>query len=263
LNQFNYASASTEINKLVKEANIDQFNPNYTSREYVVAVRRYLRNNLINKYLDDMKQLFYKSYSIEQMLLSCSFQNKKCYMDEFMYYYDFTYGLCFRFNVGKSANGKDLPIKKSGQVGHRNGLQLELYAGHAKFQDEYSIKRGFRVLVFNRSVLYPVADEIGIDLATGQETSIGIRRIFINHLPAPFSNCLPADTTKIDWTQNEVLKYMHDNFIKGQYYWSTDAWDYAGNWTWDWRVAYSQSKCVKLCSQMYLFQECGKYYCLL
>jgi hypothetical protein len=28
-------------------------------------------------------------------------------------------------------------------------------------------------------------------------------------------------------------------------------------------VAYSQSKCVKLCSQMYLFQECGKYYCLL
>jgi hypothetical protein len=176
-----------------------------------------------------------------------------------MFHYDFLYGLCWRFNSGKSLQGKDLPIRNAGLVGWRNGLQLELYAGHAELQDKFSMDRGFRFFVFNRSNVYPVAYDIGVDVATGQSTNIGIKRTIMSHLPAPFSDCLPTDTNKIDWNQNEILQFMYDNFVTGQYYWATNMWDYAGNWTWDWQVAYSQSICVKLCFQKSLFQACGKF----
>jgi hypothetical protein len=143
------------------------------------------------------------------------------------------YGLCWRFNSGKSLQGKSKPIRTSGQVGLMQGLQLELYAGHSQLQNKFSITRGFRFFVFNKSTVYPNAADIGINVATGHATYIGITRTFTNHLPAPYSNCLPVDPTKIEWNQNEVLQFMYDNFVQGQYYWSGDFWNSAGNWTWD------------------------------
>jgi hypothetical protein len=159
--------------------------------------------------------------------------------------------------MGRNLHGNETIIKKSGQVGLANGLQLELYAGFARIQEKFVMKRGFRVLVFNRTNVYPIPGDIGIDVSTGQETSIGITRTFTNHLPAPFSDCLPSDINKIDWNQNEALKFMYENFVTGQYYWNANSWNYAGNWTWNWTVSYSQSICVKLCHQKYLLRKCG------
>jgi hypothetical protein len=161
--------------------------------------------------------------------------------------------------MGRNLHGNTTSIRTSGQVGSKYGLQLELYAGSAQQQEKFVMIRGFRLFVFNRTNVYPVPDDIGIDVSTGQATNIGITRTFTNHLPAPFTNCLPSDITQIDWTQNSILQFMYNNFVTGQYYWSTNMWPYAGNWTWNWTVSYSQSICVKLCFQNYLFQTCGCY----
>jgi hypothetical protein len=175
-----------------------------------------------------------------------------------MFHYDFAYGLCNRFNMGKTLNGTSVPIRSSGQVGFKYGLQLELYAGSAQVQEKFAMTRGFRVLIFNRTNVYPIGQDMSVDVPKGQATNIGIRRIFTNHLPYPYSNCLPSDVSQIKWTQNEVLYFMYENFVSGQYYNTGNFWEEAGNWTWDWTVSYSQSICVKLCFQRHLYLTCGK-----
>jgi hypothetical protein len=251
--------ANAEIYNIISDGTVDQFNPNFTANDYVTRANRHLRSNLLRKYVNNLTALYLIGFYIDEMLLSCTFQNENCSIDDFMPQFDFNYGLCWRFNMGRGLQGKVLPIRTSGQVGWKNGLQLELYTCNSKIQEKFSITRGFRVLVFNKSAMYPIAEDIGIDVSTGQATNIGIRRTITNHLPAPFSNCLPNDVSKINWAKNEVLQFTYDNFVTGQYYWSTSFWDYVGNWTWNWTVNYFQSKCVKLCFQKYLFKNCGCY----
>jgi hypothetical protein len=257
LNHFDYNFAKDDLINITSDTNINQFNPNQTANEFAVNIGQYIRYNLIRKYMNDLSSLYNMDFTINQMILSCTFQSKKCTIYDFMYHYDYMYGLCWRFNSGKSLKGEDLPIKTSGEVGWMHGLQLELYTGNAELQERFAMKRGFRIFVFNKSTVYPIAADIGIDVSTGHETNIGIKRTFKNHMPAPFSNCLSTNATEIDWNQNEALKFMNDNFITGQYYWSGDFLYYAGDWTWNWTVSYSQSKCVKLCYQKSLFQTCG------
>jgi hypothetical protein len=85
--------------------------------------------------------------------------------------------------MGKDVSGNSLQILTSVQEGWRNGLQLELYAGHAQLQEKFKAIRGFRILVFNKSDMYSVAEDFGVDVANGMATNIGIKRTFIFHLP--------------------------------------------------------------------------------
>jgi hypothetical protein len=257
LNKYDFNFAGENVNNFTEDGTVNRSNSNFTANDYVTKTNQYLQSNLIKKFVNDLYQLYYMSNYLDQMLLSCTFQGKNCSFDDFMFHYDYVYGLCWRFNMGRDVYGNITSIKTSGQAGFANGLQLELYAGLAQMQEKFVMKRGFRVLVFNRTNVYPIPGDIGIDVSTGQETSIGITRTFTNHLPAPFSNCLQSDITQIDWNQNDALKFMYDNFVTGQYYWTANAWEYAGDWTWNWTVSYSQSICVKLCFQKYLFQKCG------
>jgi hypothetical protein len=257
LNHFDFNFADSFISNFTNDGTINESNPEYTANDYVTAVNDYFRSNLLKKFLNDTYELVYKEFSIDQLLLSCRFQNKKCTMFDFFYNYDFYYGQCFRFNTGKDIHGNDTRIRKSGQVGWRNGLQLELYAGHARLQEKYAAIRGFRILVFNQSNVYPVGQDFGVDVATGMATNIGIRRTFAYHLPAPYSSCVSSDIAQINWQKNDVLQFMYDHFVQGQYY-------YTGGfmfiWKWNWTVSYSQSICVKMCFQKYLFDKCGKFF---
>jgi hypothetical protein len=201
--------------------------------------------------------LYNNAFLLSQLLLSCRFQKQECNLNHFMFYYDFYYGICHRFNFGRTLRGNVTNIRSSGKVGWRYGLQLELYAGHARVQEKFVANRGFRILIFNRTNVYPIGEDFGVNVPTGQETNIGIKRTFSNHLAAPYSNCFPTDISQIDWSQNEVLQFMHDNFVVGQYYWSTHIYVPAGNWTWNWTVSYTQSICIKMCFQMNLFKTCG------
>jgi hypothetical protein len=260
LNQYDYIVAGKDLSSIANDGIIRELDPIFTAREYATTIGKYLRYNLMNKYLKNLSTLYQRDFSIDQMLISCTFQGKTCSINDFMYHYDFYFGLCWRYNMGRNLKGITVPIRMIGEAGFRNGLQLELYVGHAELQEKYSTRRGFRVLVFNKSTVYPVAEDIGVDVATGMETNIGVRRTFTTHLPAPFSNCLPIDTSQIDWSQNDALNFMFENYVAGQYYSSEGFWTPAGNWTWNWTVSYSQSICIKLCFQKSLFKKCGIFF---
>jgi hypothetical protein len=258
LNQFDFSYAGADLSEFTNDGAISQFNSNYTANDYVTKVSQYVRSNIIRKYLGNLVTLYWNSLDINQMLVSCTFaQTENCSAVDFMFTYDFTYGMCFRFNSGKNLFGNDTGIRTIGQAGWKNGLQLELYAGKAQLQERFVKMRGFRIFVFNRTNVYPVPEDNGIDAATGLATNIGIRRTFTNHLPVPYSNCLTTDITKIDWSRNEALQFMFNHFVDGQYYNTEAGMSMAGVWIWNWTVSYSQSICVKLCFQKYLFQACG------
>jgi hypothetical protein len=258
LNQFDFNFASEAIYNLTNDGTINQYDPTFTADDYVEAVSEYFRFNLMKRNINSLERLYRDNFMLDQMLISCKFLAENCSITDFIMKYDFEYGMCWWFNTGRDLFGNATDVHVSGQVGWLSGLRLELYAGHAQLQEKFSNKRGFRLFVFNRSNVNPIPEDVGIDISTGQCTSIGLRRLVTTHLPYPYSNCLPTDITQINWNQNEVLKFMYDNFVSGQYYSTNYAWDYAGEWTWNWTVSYSQTICVQLCFQKYLLETCGK-----
>lgn len=143
----------------------------------------------------------------------------------------------------------DLKIEYSGRPGWRYGLQLELYAGSADWQEKYIPSRGFRIAVFNKSDKIQTMDEVGLNVPVGFETNVAIKRSFVNHLPAPYGQCLERDIDKVDWNKNDVLKFMYSDFVKDNYF------DNGRN-RWDWTVTYTRSVCLKMCYQLYLWEQC-------
>lgn len=125
-----------------------------------------------------------------------------------------------------------------------------MFAGDSELQDKFITNRGFRILVFNQSEYYQIALDEGVNVATGQETNIAVRRVFLKHLPSPYGNCLNSDNTKIDWNQNDVLAFMYSNFILNNYYDN-------GNFTHNLTLTYTQFVCLKCCFQKFLLSYCG------
>lgn len=59
---------------------------------------------------DSSKQDF--GYSLNQTLITCFFNNQRCNLTDFNWYYSYDYGNCFSFNTGKDSNGKTIDMKK-------------------------------------------------------------------------------------------------------------------------------------------------------
>lgn len=145
-----------------------------------------------------------------------------------------------------------MPYLKLGLVGRRYGFQVELYTLNPLLQEKYAVLHGFRVNVFNQSDPFKVYDDVGIDVAAGQQTNVAIKRTLINHLPSPYTGCLSNQIKEIDWSQNEVLKFMYQHFILNN---TLDEYGFKANW----EITYTQSTCLKLCFQMYLYEQCKCY----
>jgi hypothetical protein len=257
LNAYDQNFNSSLIDSIINDGTINA-SAYETVTQYYDAVNKYFRAQLLKRSLNQEFNMTLLSFDINQMLISCRFNGQSCTKDDFMEYFDFYYGLCYRFNQGRALNGTQLNISTQGLAGQRNGLQLELYVGSAHLQEKYMIKRGFRLLVFNKNDVNQVAQDTGIDVATGMSTNVVVERTFTNHLPAPYGSCLSNDITKVNWNENDVLKFMFENYIDGSYFNTT----FIPAWTserWNWTLTYSQDFCLKMCFQKYLYENCKCY----
>jgi hypothetical protein len=270
--------------KVVQFCNINQYDGNFDSSiilpfvndgtvnasdyptvaSYLARLNDYYRAQLIKGARNGQYSKTNLTFDITQMLVSCRFQDADCTVNDFFQYYDYYYGFCYRFNQGKDLSGNTIAVTKVGQAGIKYGLQLELYAGYASDQEKFMATRGFRVLVFNKSDLNQIAQEVGIEIATGHSTNIAVQRTVSSHLPAPYGDCLPNTddeiATKINWTRNSVLKFMYDHYIDGSYYafLPNPETGHVGP-KWNWTLTYNQFFCLKMCFQKYLYEQCGCY----
>lgn len=229
LNMFDYNYASEIIEPIVRDGTIKS--KNYKSTiEYVEALNDYYRFNLLKKFLnrtDDLGIVY--GFQERQTLISCRFQGEACSYDQMVVVFDYSYGNCIRFNQGLNSTGHVKEILNTGQSGKKFGLQLELYTGNPGLQEKYVVNHGFRVSVFNQSNPYHIHEDSGVDVATGVETNIAISRRFIIHLASPYGDCLDNDVSKIDWNQNDVLNFMYNHFILGNYLNN-------GYFVWNWTI---------------------------
>ena len=170
------------------------------------------------------------AFTLNQILISCRFQNKACYPENFTYFHSFDFGACFSFNSGLNS-----PIQITKQAGEKYGLQLELFAGDPTKQVQNTYLNGFRIIVHNQSVDSFVQED-GQNIPVGRQFSISVQRNFINYLPLPYNDCIEENFN--DFYQNDLIAFIKTFMNK---------------------TIYSQKYCQKVCTQLYAIKKCGCY----
>lgn len=94
-------------------------------------------------------------YRLDEMMISCRFEENDCDLKDWYQFYDFNYGNCFRFNGGitntagyEKNNSSSRLLMHQKASGWRNGLKLELFIG---YNQRFITKNGFRILIHNQS----------------------------------------------------------------------------------------------------------------
>ena len=214
------------------------------SKDYANGFSSLIKANLAKQAIKGTFDSFGAGYNLPDMLMSCFYEANTCNQSNFYQYQDFNYNNCFSFNMGQVNNAGGTsgttptttsPILNANFPGAAKGFQLEMYTGSPDNQ-MYSVNNGLRVVVHNQSIVaFPLDD--GLDIPTGMQTDLIVKRTFYYHLNAPYSNCL---TDPVDYTQNSILQVMLSNYSVGT-------------------VVYKQSYCLKVCLQQYIINNCGCY----
>jgi hypothetical protein len=196
-------------------------NPNLDTLRSNSFVRNAMSNFLnFEKNVDERKKL---SYSLKEILISCTFNKKECDENDFDWFYHFTYGNCFKF-IPSSRHGDETLIP-----GKTYGLSIEMYIGVYHELDAIRDTMGLYLIISNSSDY--INDLDGIFLFGSTENDITVKRKFSELLPHPFSNCQDNFDDASD-----IAKFILAN-----------------------NYSYSYRFCKNICLQMQLAEICQCY----
>jgi hypothetical protein len=182
------------------------------------------------------KQRTKLGHDLNDILLQCSFNGKKCDSTDFIWSFDFSYGNCYMFNSGFKSNGSRVDLKRSNVANKELGLQLTIYANiYEEFLDVMDKnglnQMGVIIRIGNSSYMRDYSND-GILVSPGFQTNIVVDREFKSMLPKPYSNC------EIDSTSPNILKDMfYYNLIGESNY------------------EYSQQLCLTQCVQVFFINQ--------
>ncbi|CAF0901340.1 unnamed protein product [Brachionus calyciflorus] len=165
-------------------------------------------------------------FKLNDMLISCNFNEIKCDLTDFTLIKNELYGNCYSFNMAKNES-----IRSTSKYGPKYGLQMEFYIGHPESSSPTSLTSGAILFINNQSSLVRLTDP-GIELSPGTQTNIAINRMFIYKLPQPYSDCIQGDLY-----ENNETYFVQMTLSK--------------------RENYSQSFCLDICYENYLVNECN------
>ena len=148
-------------------------------------------------------------YSVYDTLISCQFNLAKCNLSQdFEYFYDVTYGNCFRFNSGNNMNGSKIETKYTYQSGVRNALDLELFIGSAELNNyPFSRENGFLISISN-DIAYSISSTESVKISAGMSTNIILKAFTIKKQPKPYSECT-EDLTSINSYDSECYRELY------------------------------------------------------
>ena len=185
----------------------------------------YKYSNIYNKSTDDKKNLGLK---LEEFIYECRFNSKACeYEKDFVWFYDFYNGNCFRFNSGRNSTGHSIGKKNVYKIGRYSNLELNIFTGN------YSPEAftGLNIIVHNSSVNPSLTE--GFQIPTGFQTYVAIKKIFINKKEYPYSDCI----SDINSHKSELVQAILKTGYK-----------------------YRQIDCFDLCEQSYIINNAGCYF---
>lgn len=149
------------------------------------------------------------SYNIEDLFISCLFNNRVCGQEMFRRRFNTNFGNCFAFNTGLNATFHPIPIFNMSRPGFRNGLRLELSIGEQDFLPFWVSTNGIILSVHNTNVV-PLLVEEGLRIRPGTETNLVITREIFYKLKSPYSDCL-ADVFSMNSYDSE---FYRDSIIR-------------------------------------------------
>ena len=123
-------------------------------------------------------------YDFDEMFLSCKFKSENCNKNEFKLYYDYYYGNCYEFN-------NIFPYQSLNRIGSDSGLELELLVGKLPNYLPFYASYGISVYIYNQSL--GLTDFDKYEISNGFYTKIGIKKLFYNKLPNPYSDCVDSN----------------------------------------------------------------------
>ena len=156
--------------------------------------------------------------SISDSLMYCKFGDNNCSHSDFEWFYSSSFGNCNKFN----SDGMKMINKIN------NSLQLFVYIGHPKILDIFDIKKGYSILIESKNVNTYGHLLRTIEIKSGIQTFVSIKKsLFIKH-PKPYSNC--------DFLENSIENLSP---IQMKYYQLVLKLNHS----------YSRSICVEICRQ--------------
>ena len=172
-------------------------------------------------------------YAIEDILVSCSYNSRRCIPQDFNWYYSYEYGNCFRFNTGvNQTTGQSVKIKEARRSGIHNGLYVELFIGESV--DSYSFKSDFGAVAFiNLDANTRPESERALKMKAGTLSDVVIHKTSYKRAYTPVSEC------------KDFTKYWFDRL----FYNAITMANYS----------YSQSLCFDVCLQQKIVDKCVCY----
>ena len=90
---------------------------NFTdAREYVDKAIEILQSNLEDMFEKNKFDVFYNGFFLNQMNITCMYDNKPCDSTDFFWYHDYNYGSCYSFNhkyTNNATNSSNSTIYKT------------------------------------------------------------------------------------------------------------------------------------------------------
>ncbi len=169
-------------------------------------------------------------YSIQNLvnetLINCRFNNQQCSLKDFTQVHFSSYGFCLRFNFNPNDLKKTYVADK-----FEGGLVLDIFAGIPGYQGIFNPGYGFHIFIHN------ITDKLirivkGVDVATGFQTNLVIKRIFYKKETIPYENCFNDIETYYKFNTSFVNELLKSSSV------------------------YQQSECLELCKYKMLKFKC-------
>lgn len=227
-----YAGSLIAANYIKKKRDYSKLNKSYEAE--VAFFRSVFYETLAQAYNpefgDDKRKLL--GSSLDEMLYYCQFNLINCDKEnDFVWYYNYEFGNCFRFNSGVFKNGSKAPLKITSNGGSTIvNLFLVFLLGTPKNPYPTSVSTGLRVFIHNASFSPAIYE--AVDAKTGTLTNIGVKRVFTQKSPQPYSDCMDMNSY-----ESVYFKILTRHLNR----------------------TYRQIDCLELCLQRLILTKCGCY----
>ena len=169
-------------------------------------------------------------HSLNDILLSCTFNGIECSASDFYWFLDRNLGNCYAFNSGNNSSGQRVSSLQSIRAGSDFGLQLTWYSN---FYEKLSMNNSYNGLIVKVVNSSSISIDDGIFVSPGFVTNVAIERYFELMLPQPYSDCdVPNDVAVTGFSDLYMLIF-------------NSAYEY------------TQQLCLNLCYQQDVIANCN------
>ena len=185
-NLFSTPEGTRFLNDALSKSDTKFLNKNLDQKSRIKKIQseiKYAKSFLLeNKTIYNNTELRKKfSLTLDKMMVSCYFGSKICSENDFEYFFDISFGNCYRFNSGLSSSNQIIPLKKVISSGDNSGFQLGIYLGSQDANSSLAYLNGLYLAIHNQTFRGLLPNN-GLNIPTGRVTLIGknINLLFFN-----------------------------------------------------------------------------------